>query len=102
MKILILLSKQDPDSLSLAEALRRRGEEVSIVLMQDSVYLALKDAEHSGIVGHAIEQGVRLHLLDEDVEKRGIRQKLMPGLELASYDQLVDLLFNEDPRVINL
>jgi len=102
MKTLILLSRQDLDSLFLAEALRSRGEEVSIVLMQDSVYLALKDAEHSRIAGHAIKQGVKLHLLAEDVKKRGVGHQLMSSLELVDYDELVDLLFREDQRVINL
>ncbi len=102
MKTILFLNKLDPQAISLAEALREKGEEVDAVLIQDAVYLALRGGRYSADVERAAENGVRFYLLENDVEKRGIRHKLTADPELVDYDALVELLLREDRRVLNL
>ncbi|MEM3525823.1 MAG: DsrH/TusB family sulfur metabolism protein [Candidatus Jordarchaeaceae archaeon] len=102
MKTLFFLTKKESDSLALVEKLKERGENVSVVLIQDAVYLALENNEHSGIIRDLLGKGVDFHVLAKDVELRGIQEHLIPDLDLIDYDQLTDLLFSENQRVINL
>lgn len=101
MKTLIFKKNFDLDFLSMVETLRNK-EEVNVILFQDAIYLALKNAEYSTAIKHVVEAGVKFHLLKKDVEKRGILLNLIPNAELINYDQFIDLLFLEDQRVINL
>lgn len=102
MKTLFFLTKKESDSLALVEKLRERGEDVAVVLIQDAVYLALGNNEHSGTIKDLLGRGVNFHVLAKDVEVRGIQEYLISDLDLIDYDQLIDLLFSENQRVINL
>ena len=102
MKTLIFLNKLDFDFLPLAEKLRGKEEELSVVLVQDAVYIAIRNDGHSDAVKKLIESGVKFHILEKDVERRGVVNNLIPGLELIDYDRLIDLLFSDDQKVINL
>jgi sulfur relay protein TusB/DsrH len=102
MKTLIFLNKFNLNLFPLAETLREKQEEVSVILIQDAIYLGLKNGEHSEATKHAIEKGVKFHLLTKDVERRGVIHHLISDLELIDYDRLIDLLFREDQRVFNL
>jgi sulfur relay protein TusB/DsrH len=101
MKTLIFQKKYDPDFLPLTEMLKKK-EEVNVILFQDAIYLAVKNAEHSKTIKNAIEKGVKFYLLKKDAEKRGILNNLISNLELINYDKFIDLLFLKDQRVINL
>jgi sulfur relay protein TusB/DsrH len=102
MKTLLFLNKKEFDSLTLVDILKEKGEEVGVVLIQDAVYLALGNNEHSGAVKDLLSKGVGFHLLAKDVEKRGVQDYLISDVDLIDYDQLIDLLFSENQRVINL
>jgi len=97
LKTLIFLNKLDDGFLFLIEGLR-----VSVVLIQDAVYLAVRGNKRSEAVQRAVERGVSFHHLERDVNVRGIRDHLLPGVELVDYDGLVDILFSEDQTVVNL
>ena len=101
MTTLIFKKNFDLDFLSIVEILRKK-EEVNVILVQDAIYLALRNTEHSSAIEHAVDEGVKFHLLKKDVEKRGILLNLIPTVELLTYDQVIDLLFLEGQRVINL
>lgn len=101
MKTLIFKKFFDLNFLSIVETLRNK-EEVTVILFQDAIYLALKNTEYSTAITHVVEEGVKFYLLKKDVEKRGILLNLIPNVELINYDQFIDLLFLEDQRVINL
>lgn len=102
MKTLLFLNKLDYDFLPLAEKLKEKGEEVEVVLIQDAVYLALENNGYSEEMRHVIEKGVKFHILEKDVQNRGVLTHLIPNLDFIDYDRLVDLLFSENQRVINL
>ncbi len=101
MKTLIFLNRLDFDSLLIIEKLREKGEEVEVILIQDAVYLALEN-EGGTNLKRPMEKGVNFYVLERDVEMRGIKTHLVPKLELIDYDRLVDLLFSDNHRVINL
>jgi len=102
MRTLVLLKAFDPELLSTVKELRGRGEEIEVVLLQDAVYLALRDSKHSEAVYDAIRMGVKFHLLTRDVERRGVLDRVFPDLSLIDYGRLVDLLFGEGTRVLNV
>jgi len=101
MKTLIFKKNFDLDFLSMIKTLRNHGE-VKVILFQDAIYLALRNTKYSRAIEHAIEEGVKFHLLKKDGEKRGILLNLISNIKLINYDQFIDLLFHEDQRVINL
>lgn len=102
MKTLFFLTKKESDSLTLIEKLKKRGEDLAVVLIQDAVYLALENNEHAGTIKDLLGRGVNFHVLAKDVELRGIQEYLVSDLNLIDYDQLIDLLFSENQRIINL
>ncbi|MBS7269777.1 MAG: sulfurtransferase complex subunit TusB [Candidatus Freyarchaeota archaeon] len=101
MKTLIFLNRLDFDSLLIVEKLREKGEDVDVILMQDAVYLALENQGRTNLK-RAMEKGINFYVLERDVEIRGIKTHLVPKLELIDYERLVDLLFSDNQRLINL
>jgi sulfur relay protein TusB/DsrH len=102
LKKLVLLNRCDPASLLLAERLIASGEELCVVLIQDAIYLALKSSQSQEPVIRIMEKGVKFFLLAVDVGRRGVLHNLVSGVELIDYDRLIELLFHEDQKVINL
>ncbi|MEM3564287.1 MAG: sulfurtransferase complex subunit TusB [Candidatus Jordarchaeaceae archaeon] len=101
MKTLIFLNRLDFDSLPIVEKLRDKGEDVDVILIQDAVYLAL-DKEGRTDLKRAMGKGIKFYVLERDMEIRGIKNHLVPKLELIDYERLVDLLFSDNHRLINL
>lgn len=101
MKTLIFQKKYDLDFLHLTETLKKK-EKVNVILFQDAIYLAIRNAEYSKAIKNTIEKGIKFHIIKKDAEKRGILNNLISNLELINYDQFIDLLFIKDQRVINL
>jgi sulfur relay protein TusB/DsrH len=101
MRTLIVLKDKDPEPLGAAEALRKKGEDVALVLMLDAVYMAT-GTDKNVSVKRMMEGGVGFILLKRDVERRGLETRLLPGVELVEHEKLIDILFTEDQRVLNL
>jgi sulfur relay protein TusB/DsrH len=78
------------------------GRETSIILIQDAIHLALKDTQHARELKSLLNSGVKVLTLDQDVKKRGVADLLINNVELLDYDRLIDFLFLENQRVINL
>lgn len=66
-------------------ALRLAQEDAAaiVVLIQDGVYLDPRPLRDAGKTVHAMKL---------DVEKRGLQQRMAPGVQLIDYGQLVDLI----------
>ena len=91
MSKLIVMNTHDDDSLE--KALKTGAE---VVLMQDAVLFANgKIEENNKLLNH------KVYALESDVEKRGIKDRVLQHVELINYDALVDLLFSEK-TVLNL
>jgi sulfur relay protein TusB/DsrH len=70
-----------------------------LILMQDAVLLSQKknNNEKIGIFG----ANGSLFVLKPDVLKRGITEKMVPGVHLIDHEELIDLLFN-GAKILNL
>ena len=101
MRTLIVLKENEYEALGTAESLEKRGEEIALVMMLDAVYMATV-AEENTAVKDMMEKGSKVLLLKSDVERRGLEKRLLPGVELIDYEGLIDILFSEDQRVLNL
>lgn len=101
MRTLIVLKENEYEALGTAESLEKRGEEIALVMMLDAVYMATV-AEENTAVKDMMEKGSKVLLLRSDVERRGLEKRLLPGVELIDYEGLIDILFSEDQRVLNL
>jgi sulfur relay protein TusB/DsrH len=101
LKSLILINKIDIASLLLAKKLIGKNDQLSIILIQDAVFIAVRNNQYHETVEKILEKGVKFYLLATDVERRGIQHNLISGIELVDYDKLVDLLFIEDQKVVN-
>ncbi len=100
---LVLLFSSPPDSERLkygVEVARRsseQGNDVVIVLMQDSVLLALKDSSSSQILDNV----PKIYALDEHLKRRGhSAESLRPGIQTIGYEELVELVMSDSASVI--
>lgn len=101
MRTLIVLKENEYEALGTVESLEKRGGEIALVMMLDAVYMATV-AEDNTAVKDMMEKGSKIFLLKRDVERRGLEKRLLPGVELIDYEGLIDILFSEDQRVLNL
>ena len=102
MRTVLLLKEDDTDSLKLAMMLADDGEDVSLVLTQDAVHHAIGNGKYSSDIEGLMTRGVEIYALHEHVARRGLSNYIVPGSKLIGYDELIDLLFREDQRVLNL
>ncbi|MGD2201300.1 MAG: DsrH/TusB family sulfur metabolism protein [Candidatus Bathyarchaeota archaeon] len=102
MKNLLVIKEKDPSLLVKATSLRRQGRDAAVLLMLDAVYLAREPGEHAEVLRDCLASGVDVHLLEEDIAKRGIESGLAAGINLVDFGGLVDLLFKDEQRVLNL
>ena len=102
MRNLVFLNRFDVSSLPIITSLAAKSSQLSIVLAQDAVYFAIENGPCHTSIRKLIEKGTKLYALATDVSRRGIREKLLSGVELVDYDALVELLFDKDQMVINM
>ncbi len=74
------------NSLRIAE----QDKDAEIVLIQDGIYLDVKNIENSGNKVYAVK---------DDVEKRGYTEIMSKNIELIDYGKLVDLILAN--KVVN-
>lgn len=102
MRNVLLLKEEDADSLKLVQMLADDGGEVNLVLTHDAVYHAIGNSKYSSDVESLMAIGVEIYALHEHVARRGLNNYVVPGSKLIDYDELIDLLFREVQRVLNL
>jgi sulfur relay protein TusB/DsrH len=98
--ILLLLNKFDIEFLFIIKGFVGL-EEVNIIMIQDAVYLGLEESEQTESIRKTIVDGTKFYALENDVKRRGIQKHLIKEIDLINIDSFVDLLFQEDQRVIN-
>lgn len=83
-----------------AIALRERGREVAVFLLQNGV-LATRAAAQRGHVGRLVEAGVSVLADDFSLRERGIQAaELRPGIQTSGIEALVDALARENTKAI--
>ena len=92
-----------PDTSFLAHtaaALKKRGNNVTVFLVQNAVLAARKQARKSELP-QFIESGITVLADDFSMRERGIESgECHSNLKTASIDQLVDLLVQENTKAI--
>jgi sulfur relay protein TusB/DsrH len=91
MSKLIILNTLDQETLE--KALKTGAE---ILLMQDAVLFT-----NNGVEANKKLHDHKIYALVSDVEKRGLKDRVLQGIELIDVDAMVDLLFS-GKTVINL
>lgn len=79
---LIVINTNDESALEMALT-----TEADVLLMQDGVYFLNKTL--ATVFGDR-----KVYALGIDVEKRGLSDRLVEGVNLVDYDGMVDLLFS--------
>ena len=83
-----------------ATALRQRGNEVTVFLLQNGVLAARQTARVEGLSRMA-QAGVRILADDFSLRERGIQtRELAPGIQPANVETLVDSLMQESTKAI--
>ncbi len=88
---LIVINKNDKNALNQA-----LNVEADVLLIQDAVLFL-----NNGRGDAPSFKDKKVYALGIDVEKRGLTDRLIAGIELVDYDGMVDLLFS-GVNVINL
>ena len=103
----ILIESRDPfdspDTSFLAEtaaALKKRGNTVTVFLVQNGVLGARKQARKS-VLPQLLESGVTVLADDFSLRERGIQSdECQSAIKTAGIDQLVDLLVQENTKAV--
>ena len=83
-----------------ATALKRRGDEVTVFLVQNGVLASRRNIRDSALYRMA-KAGVNLLADDFSLCERGIRPAdLQPGVQRSGIEQLVDALVQENTKAI--
>jgi sulfur transfer complex TusBCD TusB component (DsrH family) len=94
---------ESPDTAFLADtatSLKKRGNTVTVFLVQNGVFSARKQARRSHLA-QLLESGVTVLADDFSLRERGIELEECQGtVKTASIDQLVDLLVQENTKAI--
>ena len=81
-----------------AIAVKERGHEVTVFLVQNGVLAA---RERAARLGRLAEAGVTLLADDVSLRERGIRrEELAPGVQESAIDQLVDAIAREGTKAL--
>lgn len=94
---LFIISRQDDKALEIALS-SKRGD---IFLLQDAVYYLIKNLKIVDRLEESLNTDKKIFALESEVIKRGISEKLFAGVDLLTYDTLVEILF-DGYTVINL
>ncbi len=85
--------------LDIIAAQTENGNEVGILLIQDSTLACWKDSEN--IVSDAIDHGITIYAIKEDLEARGIiGNKVNPKIKQVNYDEAIAVIMDKYEKVI--
>jgi tRNA 2-thiouridine synthesizing protein B len=90
MAILHTVNKSPFDKNSLERAISTAKDGSSVLLIEDGVYGAVKGAKSSAMVEDAMKN-VKVYALGADVDARGIKGRVIDGIEIVDYAGFVKL-----------
>lgn len=95
MSVLHTVNKSPFERNSLATCLGYGKSGGAILLIEDGVYGALANSAIADKVKHAMGT-VEIYALAPDLEARGIKDKVMDGINLVDYSGFVELVAKYD------
>jgi sulfur relay protein TusB/DsrH len=99
VKYLIWLSNQCTSIREIVDAMRTKGIETDLLLIQDGVYLSDKGCPYSAEIK---DLKVKVHASKHHIEERGIGNRLIVEVNQVEYPEIVELLMDEYDKVISL
>lgn len=90
MAILHTVNKSPFDKNSLQTCLSLAKDGCGILLIEDGVYAATKGTKFSSMIEDAMKHR-KVYALDSDLSLRGIKDKIVDGIEVVDYAGFVDL-----------
>ncbi len=96
-KVLYFLTSEDITGVELASE-HTEEDAVTILLLQNAVYFANKTNK---MVSKALDKNVTIVANKEDIEVRGIKNFISDKIKLIAYDEVVDLIFEND-TIVNM
>jgi len=85
--------------LDITAAQKEHGNDVGILLIQDSTLACWKGAEN--IISDATEHGITIYAIKEDLEARGIiGDKVNSKIKQVNYDEAISVIMDKYDKVI--
>jgi tRNA 2-thiouridine synthesizing protein B len=89
--MLHIVSKSPLERAAFASCLRVAAQDSAILLIEDGVYAATRGTDAAAQIGrHA--GSMRFYALGPDLEARGVKDRIVEGVEVVDYEGFVDLV----------
>lgn len=96
MSMLHTVNKSPLDRTALKSCLRLAAKGSAVLLIEDGIYGAIKNAEYSSMVSKALGD-LNFYVLGPDLKARGISEdKVIDGIKVVGYADFVDLVAEHD------
>lgn len=95
-KILYFISDEDKTGIELA--LENTNDEITIILLQNAVYFAIKANK---AVSEALDREMNVFACKEDIDIRGLTNLIFEKVKLCNYEELIDVILVND-SIINM
>ena len=89
--MLHIVNKSPAQTTALASCLRFAKDGAALLLTEDAVYAATAAGAASSGIAAAVKR-LQVHVLQPDVEARGMAGKLIDGIQPVGYDGFVELV----------
>ncbi|MGY5854008.1 MAG: DsrH/TusB family sulfur metabolism protein [Candidatus Thorarchaeota archaeon] len=97
MKFLLWLSNRCTSLVETVSALKSGGHEIGVLLLQDGVFMADKGCPDSKPI-----EGLAVYANKKNVDERGLSNRLISGVKLVEYPEIVELMMEIYDRVISI
>ncbi len=88
------------DLIRTARTISDSGSHVRVLLIGDAVLSAVKGSVSSKTI-QSVSPSIEFLACKEDLESRGLAQKLEETVRALGYDEIVNLLMTNDDRLVN-
>jgi len=99
VKVLIWISDECNSLFEVVDGIKKSGNEVGLLLVQDGVFQADKGNPCSKGV---MKLGVPVYAARPHVQERGLEGRLTPGVSLVDFGDMVDLAMDKYEMIVSL
>ena len=99
MKYLIWLSSDCVVLREIIDALKTGGNDIGLLLIQDGVFMADRGCPESK---ELLTLSFPFYACKKHVEERGISERLIDGMKLVDYPEIVNIIMEEYDKIISL
>jgi sulfur relay protein TusB/DsrH len=98
MKYLIWLSSDCANLKEIVDALRANENDIGLLLIQDGVFMVDRGCPNSK---ELLTMNLPFYASKNHVEERGIGDRLLDGVKLVDYPEIVNIIMEEYDKVIS-